>query len=64
VQLELDPGTVVGEINYEPKQTLGSLQLRVANSWDDAGRRRFGVLDPVARSELLRDLDRLSVLVE
>jgi hypothetical protein len=64
VQLELDPGTVVGEINYEPKQTLGKLSLRVANSWDDAGRRCFRELDAVARSELLRDLDRLSVLVE
>ncbi|MGQ0798551.1 MAG: WGR and DUF4132 domain-containing protein [Pseudomarimonas sp.] len=64
VQLELEPGTVVGEINYEPKQTLGALSLRIANSWDDAGRRCFRELDAVARSELLRDLDRLSVLVE
>jgi len=64
VQLELDPGTVVGEINYEPKQTLGTLSLRVAGSWDEAGQRCFRELDAVARSELLRDLDRLSVLVE
>jgi hypothetical protein len=63
-QLELDPGTVVGDISYEPKQTLGILSLRVADSWDDVGRRHFCELDAVARSELLRDIDRLAVLVD
>jgi predicted DNA-binding WGR domain protein len=63
-QIELDPGTVVGDIQYEPKQTLGALVLRQANTWDTDGGRAFATLDAVARSELLRDLDRLSPLLE
>jgi predicted DNA-binding WGR domain protein len=64
VQIELDPGTIVGDINYEPKQTLGALVLRQANTWDTDGVRPFSSLDPITRSELLRDLDRLSPLLE
>ncbi|UXI67016.1 DUF4132 domain-containing protein [Tahibacter amnicola] len=64
VQIELDPGTIVGDINYNPKQTLGALTLRVANTWDEKGKRPFSALDPVSRSELLRDIDRLTVLVD
>jgi predicted DNA-binding WGR domain protein len=63
-QIELDPGTVVGDIQYEPKQTLGALTLRRSGSWDAAGLRPFSSLSAVARSELLRDLDRLSPLLE
>lgn len=63
-QISLDPGTVVGEIQFEPKQTLGELSLRTANSWNADGLRRFSALSAVARSELLRDLDRLAPLVE
>jgi hypothetical protein len=51
-------------MQYEPKQTLGALTLRVADSWDANGRRPFSSLSAVARSELLRDLDRLSPLLE
>ncbi|MBD8524690.1 DUF4132 domain-containing protein [Pseudomarimonas arenosa] len=62
--IELDPGTAVGDIRYESKQSLGKLSLRVVNSWDNNGLRPFATLDPVVRSELLRDLDRLAVLVD
>lgn len=60
VELELDPGTVVGEINYEPKQKLGPLVLRSPNSWGDDGRRRWRELDSILASEVLRDLARLA----
>jgi predicted DNA-binding WGR domain protein len=63
-QIALDPGTVVGAIQYEPKQTLGELSLRSANSWNEDGLRPFSKLSAVARSELLRDLDRLAPLVD
>lgn len=63
-QIQLEPGTVVGEIHYEPKQTLGVLSLQLAGTWDERGKRRFADLSPVVRSELLRDLDRLTPLLE
>lgn len=62
VHLDLDPGTVVGDIQYEPKQKLGALELRRPNSWGDQGRRRWGELDAVIASEVLRDIDRLAEL--
>ena len=60
VELDLDPGTVVGDISYEPKQKLGALVLRRPNTWGDDGRRRWGELDPILASEVLRDIDRLA----
>jgi len=63
-QIQLEPGTVVGDIQYEPKQTLGVLSLQLAGTWDERGKRRFAELSPVVRSELLRDLDRLTPLLE
>ena len=60
VELDLDPGTVVGDINYEPKQKLGPLVLRRPNTWGEDGRRRWGELDPILASEVLRDIDRLA----
>ena len=62
--IEFEPGTIAGDMNHEPRQTLGTLGLRKAGSWDDKGRRTFEHLDAVAISELLRDIDRLSPLVE
>jgi predicted DNA-binding WGR domain protein len=63
-QIDLEPGTIVGDINYEPKQTLGLLTLRKAGTWNEGGMCAFATLNPIARSELLRDLDRLTPLVE
>jgi hypothetical protein len=60
VELNLDPGTVVGDISYEPKQKLGPLVLRRPNTWGEDGRRRWGELDPILASEVLRDIDRLA----
>jgi hypothetical protein len=57
--LELDPGTVVGDLNWEPEQTLGEVFLRRRNSWDRKDLRSFSQLDPVLASELIRDLENL-----
>jgi predicted DNA-binding WGR domain protein len=62
VELDLDPGTVVGDISYEPKQKLGALALRRPNSYGDDGRRRWGEIDPILASEVLRDIDRLAAV--
>ena len=62
VVLDLDPGTVVGDISYEPKQKLGALVLRRPNSYGDDGRRRWSEIDPILASEVLRDVDRLAVV--
>ncbi len=63
VELDLDPGTVVGDISYEPKQKLGALVLRRPNSYGDDGRRRWSEIDPILASEVLRDVDRLAAVV-
>ena len=62
VELDLDPGTVVGDISYEPKQKLSALVLRRPNSYGDDGRRRWKELDPILASEVLRDIDRLAAV--
>jgi hypothetical protein len=62
VQLNLDPGTIIGEPSYEPKQRIPSLTLRAEGAWGTDGRVNFGQLDPIAASELLRDADLLAPL--
>ena len=56
---DLDPGTVVGDINFEPEQTLGELSLRQGSHWDKESLRPFSQLDPIVASELIRDLEGL-----
>lgn len=63
-QLELDPGTVVGDPSYEPKQTLPALELRRSGSWDTAGLVPFSTLHPIVASELLRDVELLAPFKE
>jgi predicted DNA-binding WGR domain protein len=63
-QIALEPGLSAGDPSYEPKQTLGELTLMAANSWNDAGKRSFNLLSDVTVSELLRDLDRMAVLLD
>lgn len=64
VDLEIDPGTVVGEMSYEPKQKLASVTLRKRDTWDANGLVRFSELDPILASEVLRDLDLLAPMQE
>jgi predicted DNA-binding WGR domain protein len=64
VQLELDPGTVVGDVSYEPKQRIPNLVLRKTGSWNDEGLRTFDALHPIVASELLRDAELLAPFVD
>lgn len=60
VQMELDPGTVVGDTRHEPVQRIPNLVLRRAGSWDDDGLLPFAGLHPILASEVLRDADLLA----
>ena len=62
--LDLDPGTVIGELSYEPRQKLPSINLRKSGSWDRNGLVEFAALDPILASELLRDIELLAPLNE
>jgi hypothetical protein len=64
VDLELDPGTIVGDISYEPKQRIPKIVLRRAGTWDDQGHVSFERLDPIIASEVLRDAELLAPLKE
>jgi len=64
VQLELDPGTVVGDMSYEPKQRIPHLVLRRTGSWNDEGLQTFAALHPILASEMLRDADLLAPFVD
>lgn len=60
IELGLDPGTVVGDISYEPVQKLESVVLRRDGTWHNEGLVPFSELDPILASEVLRDLDLLA----
>ena len=62
VQVQLDPGTAVGEVAFEPKQKLPELTLRKRGTWDADGLVPFGDLHPIIASEVLRDIDLLAAL--
>ncbi len=64
VQMELDPGTVVGDMSYEPRQRIPNLVLRRAGSWNDDGLEHFDQLHPILASEVLRDADLLAPFVD
>ena len=61
-ELQLEPGVVVGLLSEEPKQTFPALTLRQRGSWGAEGQRAFATLNPVALSELLRDLELMAPL--
>lgn len=62
VDVQLDPGTVVGEMSYEPKQRLPALTLRQRGTYDQTGLLPFAQLHPIVVSEVLRDLELLAVV--
>lgn len=64
VDLELDPGTIVGDISYEPKQRIPQIVLRHTGTWGIQGHANFECLDPITASEVLRDADLLAPLKE
>ena len=62
--LDLDPGTVIGDLSYEPKQKLPCISLRKTRTWDKEGLVTFAALDPILASELLRDIELLAPFKE
>jgi predicted DNA-binding WGR domain protein len=62
VDLELEPGTVIGDIGFEPKQTFPAITLRRAGTWDANGLVEFERLHPIEASEVLRDVELLAPL--
>lgn len=64
VELELDPGTVIGDLSYEPKQRIPKIVLRESGTWAQQGHVKFERLDPIIASEVLRDADLLAPFKE
>jgi hypothetical protein len=62
VAVQLDPGTVVGEMSYEPKQRLPAVTLRQRGTYDPSDALPFSKLHPIVVSEVLRDLELLAVV--
>jgi predicted DNA-binding WGR domain protein len=63
-ELQLDPGTVVGEISYEPEQTIPGIVVRRPGTWGKDGLADFAGLDPIVVSEIIRDADLLAALAK
>ena len=57
---ELAPGTVVGDISFEPVQRIPNIVLRKVGSWNDDGLVNFDRLHRILASEVLRDADLLA----
>jgi hypothetical protein len=54
--IELKSGILAGDVRDSPsEQELGSLVLRDKGTWKETSR-AFGSLDPIACSELFRDI--------
>lgn len=60
VEATLDPGTVVGDMSYEPIQKITVIQARKPNTWDKNGIVALTDLNPIIASEILRDIDLLT----
>ena len=59
-RLVFSPGCQVNDAQSDPLQTLQSLELRRPRAWGEEARRRWGDLDPLLSSEVLRDVDRMA----
>lgn len=62
LELSFDPGIIVGMVDEYPEQVLGEVTLGRAmrHGWTrDGDLSTFGTLDPIAASELIRDMERL-----
>ena len=62
VELQLDPGTIVGDLSYEPVQKIPEIAVRQSGTWGSNGRVDLGTLDAIAVSEFIRDADLLAPL--
>jgi predicted DNA-binding WGR domain protein len=60
IELQLDPGIIVGMVDEYPEQTLGDVQVGEPAAWGDIRHpEAFSKLDDIAASELIRDLEAL-----
>ncbi len=64
IELQLEPGLVVGDLTYEPKQQFPAIVLRKRGTWDKEGLQPLSKLDPILASEMLRDITLLAPLKE
>lgn len=61
IELDLDPGIIVGMVNEYPEQTLGTLIITKTpgSHWGQKSTPRFKTLDRIILSELIRDMEGL-----
>jgi len=62
VELNIEPGTVVGDLSFEPEQTIPSILIRRTGTWDKNGLVNIAELDPIIVSEIIRDGDLLAAI--
>lgn len=61
-ELNIEPGTIVGDLSYEPEQTIPNILIRRTGTWDNNGLINIAELDPIIVSEIIRDGDLLAVV--
>ncbi|WP_313916420.1 DUF4132 domain-containing protein [Tahibacter sp.] len=60
IELSFEPGIIVGLVDEYPQQTLLQLQVGRPSEWGDMqDTKPFATLDPIAASELIRDMQAL-----
>jgi hypothetical protein len=61
-ELQLDPGTIVGDLSFEPEQAIPSIVVRRRGTWGTDGQADLAGLDPIIVSEIIRDADLLAAV--
>ncbi|KRB97051.1 WGR and DUF4132 domain-containing protein [Duganella sp. Root198D2] len=60
IELRLDPGIIVGMVDEYPEQTLQTISVGSPSSWGEIkAAESLAILDPIATSELIRDIESL-----
>jgi len=60
IELTLDPGIIVGMVDEYPEQTLQEITVGSPSNWGEIGAAEsLAILDPIATSELIRDIESL-----
>lgn len=60
IELDLEPGIIVGLVNEYPEQTLGEVKVGTPGHWGDIkAPEAFSALDAISASELIRDMEAL-----
>jgi predicted DNA-binding WGR domain protein len=60
IELTLDPGIFVGMVNEYPEQTLQLVSVGTPSGWGEIrAAESLAILDPIATSELIRDIESL-----